>query len=840
MTLFGKNIILIFILAYSATACAQPIFSDDENDLAYASELLSIANEKLKSELFRDALPLGIECYRISSSLGDAMLEAGSALLLCKVYMHIGQPYESLEYGLRSADAAKSLDAERKQDAYIALVHLFDKWKLPEKCLEYIAIAEECATPDAATAEYLDEVRIKALEATGKYAEAIIILDNEYSTATKIGDIAGQRSALIMLSDLAQRAGNLDKCERYENLLLHHYRSDNNTEGAARCLNNLGMLCIKRNVDEQALELFREALAETPGNSAQNCQANLNIAFVYMRRNEYAFAQPFVEEALAYTAKWGDAETACRALISNGWVLYKTGDSFNAMTSASEAMKISALAGDNWLQADALDLLARIKNSEGLSSEAEGHIREAEKLRIESEKEQETRQGEHLELLFSVENKEKVITWDLASKEHERMVLEQQLADTRIAAEMNKFRLEKELDQASLLNEQAAKDQAMKELALLHAALKVEKQANQIFSLERDSVKQRIRVGELAQQNLERDRGLVLLQKENELLASRQQLKEAELKRNEALQNLGITAGSMLFILLVLASTGWASSRKKNKLIAEQSSSIMHINEELQERNYSIISGINYASYFQASIMPDETEIRSHMPDGFMMHMPLDIVSGDIPYLERKGNNLYIGAIDCIGHGVPAAMLSFMVHYNLKELVNEKPNFSCGELLQQLHQKILKALKHQQQKTDFAAGVDLALCRINLDRLEIQFAGAQLPMLIIGKNNKERIKGEPFSIGDRFLEEAPHFINHDRKLSKTDRVYLCTDGFIHQLGGSTGTEKYSMMRMMRKLHSLHHQPMGYVKEDMIRSYKDWKGTGQQTDDIMLLGISFDR
>jgi len=433
-----------------------------------------------------------------------------------------------------------------------------------------------------------------------------------------------------------------------------------------------------------------------------------------------------------------------------------------------------------------------------------------------------------------------IISDSTAWQKLERMKLLQQLANAHSLVELSSLLYENELDKASLLNEQVAREEAMKELALLQAALKAEKQQTIIYSLESDRSARLMEFAQLHLRQDERDKGLVLLQKENELLESQKKLKEVELKRNMTLKNFGITAGSLLMCILLMVSHGLITTKKKNKLIAQQSRSIGLINHQLKEQNDGILSGINYARHFQESIVPGEEVLRSYVPDGFMIHLPLDIVSGDIPYFEKRGRELFIGAIDCIGHGVPAAMLSFMVHYNLKELVSEKPNFSCGELLGMLHKRMLQALKQQTQKPDFNAGVDLALCKINLDTQEIQYAGAQIPLLIIGKNNKERIKGDVFSIGDVCVDNLPHFITHNRYLSKSDRVYLCTDGFIHQFGGTSGDKKFSMASLMGKLQALHHQPMGFIKEDLIRAFNDWKGSIDQTDDIMLLGLSFDR
>jgi hypothetical protein len=64
-----------------------------------------------------------------------------------------------------------------------------------------------------------------------------------------------------------------------------------------------------------------------------------------------------------------------------------------------------------------------------------------------------------------------------------------------------------------------------------------------------------------------------------------------------------------------------------------------------------------------------------------MFYRPRDIVSGDFPWLYEKGDDVYIAAIDCTGHGVPGAMLSLIGYFIMNQILRPARTFNPGEIL---------------------------------------------------------------------------------------------------------------------------------------------------------------
>jgi serine phosphatase RsbU (regulator of sigma subunit) len=84
---------------------------------------------------------------------------------------------------------------------------------------------------------------------------------------------------------------------------------------------------------------------------------------------------------------------------------------------------------------------------------------------------------------------------------------------------------------------------------------------------------------------------------------------------------------------------------------------------EIQDKNRKIEDSINYAERIQSSILPDSDLIRIYLPKSFIFYVPRDVVSGDFPWFFKRGDDIYIAAVDCTGHGVPGALLSFIGYF---------------------------------------------------------------------------------------------------------------------------------------------------------------------------------
>lgn len=263
------------------------------------------------------------------------------------------------------------------------------------------------------------------------------------------------------------------------------------------------------------------------------------------------------------------------------------------------------------------------------------------------------------------------------------------------------------------------------------------------------------------------------------------------------------------------------------------------IEEEIKEKNAKITDSINYAFRLQNAILPSQKLIKQSFPDSFMFYLPRDIVSGDFPWMYEKDDDVYIAAIDCTGHGVPGAMLSLIGYFIMNQILSQPEVLSPGQILNQLHKGVQQTLRQDKEGASARDGMDVALCKINLKEMELQFAGAHRPLYHVREGELTEIKGTRSAIGGIPKEGKPEpvFQNHVIKIEQKDCVYFFSDGLPDQFGGPEN-KKYYPKRIREHLINNKDVPMSQMYNIFKKDYQEWLGDGTPIDDVLLIGIRF--
>lgn len=258
----------------------------------------------------------------------------------------------------------------------------------------------------------------------------------------------------------------------------------------------------------------------------------------------------------------------------------------------------------------------------------------------------------------------------------------------------------------------------------------------------------------------------------------------------------------------------------------------------IKQKNKSISDSINYAYHIQSSLMPGENDIRALMPNSFMFYKPKDVVSGDYPWLYTEGDEIYIGAMDCTGHGVPGALMSLIGFFSQNEIVARNSKLNAGQLLDHLHHNVVKTLKQEEEDCLTEDGMDAAFCRINLQKRELHYAGAHRPLYHVSGGKLEVIKGNKFPVGSNQYSSRKDFTNHLIQLNQGDAIYIMTDGFPDQYGGPDGKQKYMSGRVRKLIQDHTHLSIFQMRKLFRDTFYNWKGETRQLDDILIIGIKF--
>ena len=260
---------------------------------------------------------------------------------------------------------------------------------------------------------------------------------------------------------------------------------------------------------------------------------------------------------------------------------------------------------------------------------------------------------------------------------------------------------------------------------------------------------------------------------------------------------------------------------------------------EIQEKNKKIEDSIEYAQRIQQSIIPSTVLIKKQLPKSFIFYKPRDVVSGDFPWYADRSNNLYIAAVDCTGHGVPGALLSFVGYFTLNNIVDHRKAYSAGEICDMLHQGVRSTLKQDMENASARDGMDIAFCKINILKNEIEFAGAHRPLYLLRNGEIIEYKGDRKAIGGIPIGKKPElpFTTHYIKLEKGDKIFFFSDGLPDQLGGPE-RKKYSSKRIREMVVENQHYSMEEFHKLFEDDFLEWKTGIKQTDDVLLIGIEF--
>lgn len=255
--------------------------------------------------------------------------------------------------------------------------------------------------------------------------------------------------------------------------------------------------------------------------------------------------------------------------------------------------------------------------------------------------------------------------------------------------------------------------------------------------------------------------------------------------------------------------------------------------DEIAHQKKQILDSINYAKRIQQAILPVPELLNEIFKQFFILFKPKDIVSGDFYWASKIDHQVIIAAVDCTGHGVPGAFMSMLGVTYLNKIINEEGITTPSQILNRLREYIVMSLKQKGITGEVKEGMDMALCTINYETNILQYAGAMNPMLLIKNDEMCVIKADnmPVSIS---MEMAP-FTNNTFQLNQGDSFYIFSDGFPDQFGGPKN-RKFMSKNFREKIFEFRQETMNNQKKLLDQTFEDWKGSGDQIDDVLVIGV----
>lgn len=282
------------------------------------------------------------------------------------------------------------------------------------------------------------------------------------------------------------------------------------------------------------------------------------------------------------------------------------------------------------------------------------------------------------------------------------------------------------------------------------------------------------------------------------------------------------------------------------------------------EQKQAITDSISYARRIQKAVLPSPAYINNILSDYFTIYKPKDVIGGDFYWVREIAGYRVVIVADCTGHGVPGALMSMLGVTLLNEQFRTFGVREPGAILGHLRTKVKEILAQEGSMKDQKDGMDMAIAIIDPENKMLQFAGANLPLLLIrekawdGIENEmedgiepeiadediklslendhyqlHRLKADKQPIGVHWEEED--FTTHFIRLQDGDSLYMFTDGFADQYGGKS-RKKFKSRRLKKLLLSVQEESMENQGKLIEEAYENWRDGNEQIDDVCMVGV----
>ncbi len=669
-------------------------------------------------------------------------------------------------------------------------------------------------------------------------------------------DLKIRKSLKISLAAALNNMGYVHMNKVNLPLALEYYKKsiiveeDNgNIQGLASAYNNIGLIYFNKGDIPSALEYYHKSLKikERYGDKKGIAYSYNNIGYVYLDQGNFPLALDYYEKSLKIREEIGDKNGMAQSFNNIGNIYHKSGKILLALEYFNKSLKIREETNDKKGVAYAFNNIGLVHNDHGNMTLALDFFNKALK------KYEEIEDKEGMAYTFHRIGSLKFKTGEVseAKKYAEKgLVLAKEIGFPSII-ELN----------AKLLSQIAIKQGLWKEAyEMRNLEILMRDSLASISSIKASANQQ-------AKYEYEKQAAIDSIAHSKKI-----EIKDLELGKQRAenrKQQIIIISAIAGFITILAFSIFllrlFRQKRKANILLALQNTEIRQQREEIstqrdlvtlqkeqiEEIYKEVTDSINYAKRIQEAVLPVSDSARSILGEHFVLFKPKDIVSGDFYFTTKIKNWLIVAVADCTGHGVPGAFMSMLGISFLNEIVQKQEINKANQILNRLRIEIINALQQKGLSGEQKDGMDISLLVINTDTNECQWAGANNPLYIVRKPIKSEseksvetnfqlsdiglyeLKGDKMPIA--IYPEMRDFTNHEFSLQKGDCVYLFTDGYADQFGGTKG-RKFMYKQFKHVLESNCDKPMLLQGEILELTFNDWKGRTEQIDDVTIIGM----
>lgn len=270
--------------------------------------------------------------------------------------------------------------------------------------------------------------------------------------------------------------------------------------------------------------------------------------------------------------------------------------------------------------------------------------------------------------------------------------------------------------------------------------------------------------------------------------------------------------------------------RERTQELEGKNLDLLKAHASLAKVNESLELELDMAKQVQDGLLPEK------LPDlpGWSLYseyMPTGKVGGDFfDVVEMGDGTVFLVMADVAGHGVPAALVTAMAKMAFLRWVRPGVEINVAEVLRQVNQDLLRAVRTDHYLTAFAAVLDLATGRMRYCRVCHPY-----PFVVRRDGRSERLDHRGgFFVG--MMNDA-HYTEEETVLESGDMLFLYTDG-LNESADRNGRQ-FGLQRLEAALISSHMDgPAASVHNAL--ALRDAHAMGRApNDDITILALSRD-
>ena len=264
--------------------------------------------------------------------------------------------------------------------------------------------------------------------------------------------------------------------------------------------------------------------------------------------------------------------------------------------------------------------------------------------------------------------------------------------------------------------------------------------------------------------------------------------------------------------------------------------SLKHSQDALKSAHDRMKRDLDAAAQIQQTLLPYNLPEADSLAIAWKFY-PCDELAGDfLNVFQLTENEICIYIVDVMGHGVPAALLSFSVSRNLSPLAGPdsivlKSNDKKGVVSPVEVLTKLNTLYPFEMNKDRFFTILYGVLNIQKGQFRFASSGHPGPLIISSDQSIQKIGGEGIPIG---IVEEPDYKETTITFNPGDRMYLFSDGLIEE--SNKYGEQFGMNQFQELIKSDYSLTLDKSIENTVSAIKSWHGSEHLSDDLSIIGV----